>query len=379
MMQKDTIAVHGGSFKDETTNSVIPPMYLSTTFERDDQGLLAPKGFYYTRLDNPNRKALEEKLAMLEEGAEAFAFSSGMSACLAIFQSVLQPGSHFLLPDDCYHGVYYLVEKMLPRWGVTHTEVDMTDLQAVQHAIRSNTVLIMIETPSNPLLKITDIEGILAIARSSGIVVACDDTWTTPYLQQPLAMGADIVYHSSSKFFGGHSDVLGGCVIVRQQNQIAVRLREFQQYGGCVPSPFDCWLLYRSLATLPLRIRKQMENAEKIVDFLAGHPGIEKVFYPGLACHPGHQIAKKQMTQGYGTMLSVAIKGGKKQAMTFAGNLTIFKHATSLGGVESLVDHRRSVEVGIQKSPDNLVRISVGIEHVSDLIEDLTEALKMLR
>lgn len=374
-MKFETKAVHAGNSKDETAGSVSIPLYLSTTFERDDAGAIGPKGFVYTRLNNPNRMALETKLAELENGAEAMAYSSGMAATLAVFQSVLKPGSHVIISDDCYHGVVHLLKNTFARWNVTYTEVDMTLAQNVEVAIQENTKLILIESPSNPQLKITDIEAVAEIAKKRKVILACDNTWATPCIIQPLTLGADLVIHSSTKYFGGHSDVLGGCVVVKEQNELTDRLREFQTIGGVVPSPFDCWLLFRSMATLSLRMKAQSESAMVIAAELSKHPGIEKVFYPGLTSHHNHEVATRQMRGNFGGMLSVLIKGGEKEALNFASRLHLFKHATSLGGVESLVEHRLSVEGDNAKSPPNLIRISVGIEHVDDLISDLNQAL----
>jgi cystathionine gamma-synthase len=329
----------------------------------------------YTRSGNPNRTALETKLAVLERGVEAIAYSSGMAASLAVFQAVLQPGAHVIVSDDCYHGVAHMIKKIYPRWNISYSEVDMTNASNVEKAIKANTKLILVETPSNPQLKIADIEAIGVIAKKNKIVLACDNTWATPCIIQPLTLGADVVIHSSTKYFGGHSDVLGGCVVVKEKNEITERLREFQTIGGVVPSPFDCWLLYRSIATLPIRVNLQSQSAAAIAEVLNKHPKIEKVFYPGLASHVNHEVAARQMKGSFGAMLSVLIKGGEIGAMTFAGKLKVFKHATSLGGVESLVEHRLSAEGENAKSPDNLMRISVGIENVEDLINDLKQAL----
>ena len=374
-MKFETKAVHAGESKDETAGSVSIPLFLSTTFERDEHGVIGPKGFVYTRLNNPNRLALEAKLVELESGAEAIAYSSGMAATLAVFQSVLEPGSHLIISDDCYHGVVHLLKNTFSRWKVTFTEVDMTISENVEKAIQENTKLILVETPSNPQLKITDIEAVAAMAKKRKIVLACDNTWATPCIIQPLNLGADLVIHSSTKYFGGHSDVLGGCVIAKEQNKFTERLREFQTIGGVVPSPFDCWLLFRSMATLSIRLKVQSESASAIAFFLNDHPAIEKVYYPGLSSHFNHEVAAKQMRGSFGGMLSVLVKGGEYEAMAFAGKLKLFKHATSLGGVESLVEHRLSVEGENGKSPANLMRISVGIEHVDDLIADLMQAL----
>ncbi len=369
-MHPDTLSVHAGN-ADDLIGSVVPPINLSTTFERDEAGNIGGKGFIYTRMDNPNRRALETKLALLEGGEEAIAFPSGNSAALAIAEAVLEPGMHLVMPDDCYHGIASLIKNMLGRWRVTHTEVDMTDPRQVERAIQKNTGLILLETPSNPMLKITDIAAVADIARARGILTACDNTWTTPLIQKPLELGVDLVFHSSTKFFGGHSDVLGGVVIVKKKDDISIRLREFQVTGGVVPAPFDCWLLNRSLSTLSLRLGRQVQNAVAIVHFLKTHPLVEKVYYPGLPDHPNHAVAGKQMNGRFGSMISIQVKGGEREALRFAGTLRIFKHATSLGGVESLVEHRRTAEGQSPKSPDNLLRLSIGVEYIDDLIEDL--------
>lgn len=373
-MKFETEAVHAGEQLD-STRSVSSPIYLSTTFERDEHGIIPADGYLYTRSGNPNRAALETKLATLEAGKEAIAYASGMAATLAVCQAVLEPGAHILISDDCYHGVAHLVKKIYPRWNITFTEVDMTAAANVEKAIQSNTKLVLVETPSNPQLKIADIAAIAAIAKRKNVLLACDNTWATPCIIQPLALGADFVIHSSTKYFGGHSDVLGGCVIVKEQNEITNRLREFQTICGVVPSPFDCWLLFRSMATLPLRLEVQARSAAAIADMLDKHPKIEKVFYPGLKSHLNHEVAARQMKGSFGGMLSVLVKGGEKESLAFASRLKVFKHATSLGGVESLIEHRLSAEGENAKSPNNLMRISVGIENVDDLLNDLKQAL----
>ncbi|HVY75604.1 MAG TPA: aminotransferase class I/II-fold pyridoxal phosphate-dependent enzyme [Puia sp.] len=376
-MHPDTLSVHAGHAED-LIGSVVPPINLSTTFERDEAGVIGGKGFIYTRMDNPNRKALEIKLAMLEQGEEAFAFPSGNAAALGVANAVLKPGMHLIMPDDCYHGIAAMIRSLLSRWQVSHTEVDMEKPEQVAEAIRDNTGLILIETPSNPMLKITDIEAVCRIAKQKNICVACDNTWTTPLIQKPFELGANLVFHSSTKFFGGHSDILGGVVIVKNKNEIAQRLREFQVLGGAVPSPFDCWLLNRSLATLSLRLDRQVQNAAAIVQFLKTRPEVEKIYYPGLPEHPNHEIARKQMNGHFGSMISIQVRGGEKEALHFAGSMKLFRHATSLGGVESLVEHRRSAEGAVPKSPGNLLRLSIGVEYIDDLIEDLGLGLHSL-
>lgn len=370
----ETQAVHAGSISDETAGSIAPPIYLSTTFERDEQGGIAPKGYLYTRLGNPNRQALETKIAALEQGAEGFAFSSGMAAMFALCQTVLPSESHILIPDDCYHGISHLVKRMLPAWKIDYTEVDMADVNTVKQAIRTNTKLIVIETPSNPLLKITDISAISQLASLKNIVTVCDNTWATPVITTPLTLGCDFVLHSTTKYMGGHSDVLGGCIVAREANDLSIKLRESQNIGGSAPSPFDCWLINRSLATLSLRVRQQCENAQAIANFLNTHPKIDMVLYPGLKSHAQYDVAQQQMRLP-GGMLSILVKGNQSDALRLTSKLKLFKHATSLGGVESLIEHRLSVEGLHAKSPENLLRVSIGIEHVNDLIDDFKQAL----
>lgn len=373
-MKFETNAVHAGNFEDKTARAVVNPLYLSTTFARDDDG--NPSQFIYSRLGNPNRTALETKFATLEKGADALAFSSGMAAAMAICQSLLRPGDHIIIPDDCYHGVAHLIKNMYSQWQITYSEVDMIDVANVEKAITPHTKMVLIETPSNPLLKIVDIEAVCKIAKNKNIAVTCDNTWATPYIMQPILMGADYVFHSSTKYFGGHSDIIGGCVIVKEKNEGAEKLREYQTIGGAVPSPFDCWLLNRSMATHHVRMAAQAKNAATIAEYLNTHPKIERVFFPGLPHHPNHLVAKRQMKEIYGGMLSVLVKGGREEAMNFANRLSIFKHATSLGGVESLIEHRHSIEGIHAKSPQNLLRLSIGIEQIDDLLNDLREALK---
>lgn len=377
-MHFDTLSVHAGHLDDQI-GSVMSPIHVTTTFERDEAGTIGGKGYIYTRYDNPNRRSLEIKLAALEGGEESFAFPSGMAAALALVQTVLEPGAHIILPDDCYHGISYLIKTIMPRWNVSYSEVDMTDAAAIENAVQKNTKLIIVETPSNPMLKITDIAMVCQIAKSKNILVGCDNTWTTPLIQRPFEFGADLVFHSSTKFFGGHSDVLGGCIVVNKKNELSARIRELQTVGGSVPSPFDCWLLNRSLATLSLRLERQVKNAASIVGFLKTQAMVEKIYYPGLPDHPNHEVAKRQMNGQFGSMISISVKGGEKQALQFAGSMKIFKHATSLGGVESLIEHRRSAEGSSPRSPANLLRLSVGIEFIDDLIGDLTKGFNSLK
>lgn len=377
-MHFDTLSVHAGHLDDEI-GSVMSPIHVTTTFERDEAGVIGGKGYIYTRWDNPNRRGLEIKLALLEGGEEAFAFPSGMAAAMALAQTVLEPETHVIIPDDCYHGISYLIKSMLPKWKITYTEVDMTDIASLENAIQKNTRLIIVETPSNPMLKITDISAVCKIAKSKSILVGCDNTWTTPLIQRPFELGADLVFHSSTKFFGGHSDVLGGCIIIKEKNGLAEKIREYQTIGGAVPSPFDCWLLNRSLSTLSLRLERQVRNAESIAAFLKTEPVVEQVYYPGLPDHPNHEIAKRQMHGLFGSMISITVKGGEEKAIQFAGSMKLFKHATSLGGVESLIEHRRSAEGKSPRSPANLLRLSIGIEYIDDLVKDLSMGFDKLK
>ena len=372
-MKLETLAVHAGRSVEAGTGAVTPSITLSTTFERAEDGSFPHH--VYTRSGNPNRDALESALAALEGGSAALAFASGQAAAAAVFQS-LTAGDHVLMPDDLYHGVRHLTRRVMARLGLAADFVDLSDLSRVAAALRPETRLVWIETPSNPSLKIADIAAVARLAREAGALTVVDNTWATPILQRPLALGADIVMHSTTKYIGGHSDVLGGCLVVRQDADAGLveRLRAAQNLAGGVPSPFDCWLLLRSLPTLPYRVRAQSESAAKVAAFLASHPAIERVNYPGLTSHPGHEVAARQMN-GFGGMLSIQMRGGQPEAMGVAARVRLFIRATSLGGVESLIEHRASVEGADTPTPPNLLRLSVGLEHSDDLIADLTQAL----
>jgi cystathionine gamma-synthase len=347
-----TIAVHAGQHNEEGLSDVILPIHLSTTFQRNEDGTHSE--YNYTRSGNPNRDAVEKKIASIEEANTAISFSSGLAAVNALFENILEPNTHVIIPDDCYHGTRSLLDTFFKRWNVLFDEVDMTDINNIEKCINNSTKLIWMETPSNPQLKIADISAIVTLAKNKNLLTACDSTFATPLLQKPLQMGVDFVMHSSTKFFSGHSDILGGIICTNHNNDISNNIRAYQQTAGAVASPFDCWLLNRSLATFPLRFGMQCSNAFTIANFLDTHPQIERVFYPGLPSHTNHAIAKQQMTNGFGSIISILVKGGKQAALNFAGNLLIFKHATSLGGVESLVEHRRSAEGNHPISPDNL-------------------------
>jgi len=367
----ETVAVHAGHEIDSATGAVATPIHLSTTFQRDAEGTYS-RGFMYSRNDNPNRKALEEGVSALEGGVAAAAFGSGMATAMALF-SALSSGDHVLVHVNAYYGTSRLLATVFERWKLETDFVDMSDLAAVKKALRPRTKLLWMETPSNPLLKIVDIAALAQIAREAGVLSVCDNTWA-PVMQRPLELGTDLSFHSTTKYFGGHCDVMGGIVVTKQNDDFFERVRTIQYTGGAVPSPFDCWLILRGMKTLPLRVRAHSENAAKVADFLARHGKVERVHYPGLNTHPAHDTAKKQMSM-YGGMLSFEARGGREAAMQAAAKTKIFMRATSLGGVESLIEHRASIEGPDSKSPQGLLRCSIGLEHPDDLIEDLDQAL----
>jgi cystathionine gamma-synthase len=371
-MRIETLAVHAGHTVDPTTGAVTTPIHLSSTFERDPDGGYHG-GHVYTRTSNPNRDAVEQSLMQLEGGAAAIAYASGSAATMSVFQA-LGPGDHVLAPDDAYFGTLRQLREIFAAWGLEADTVDMTDLDAVQRALRPTTRIVWVETPSNPLVRVVDILQLAELAHGVGARCVVDNTWATPVLQLPLRLGADLVMHSTTKFLGGHSDLLGGALVAREDDEFVERLRLLQRLGGAVPSPFDCWLLLRGIRTLPWRMRAHCDNAALVAAFLESHPKVEAVHYPGLRSHPGHEIAKVQMND-FGGMLSVQIRGGREAAMALTNNLQLFTRATSLGGTESLIEHRASVEGAMTKAPENLLRVSVGLEHPDDLIEDLDRAL----
>jgi cystathionine gamma-synthase len=370
-MKIETIAVHAGHKIDPATGAVSAPIHLSTTFERDVEGSYS-RGFMYTRNNNPNRQALEEGIAALEGGNAAGAFASGTGATMSIFQA-LNPGDHVLAHVDAYYGTTRLLREIFLRWGLQADFIDMSDLSAVKKALRPKTKLAWMETPSNPLLKVVDLAEISKIVHDAGAHCVCDNTWA-PVLQRPFDLGADFILHSTTKYFGGHCDVLGGIVVAKNESELFQRIRSIQYEGGAVPSPFDCWLVLRGMRTLPWRMRAHSENAAKVADFLAAHGKVEQVHYPGLKSHPGHAIAQKQMSM-FGGMLSFEAKGGRDSAMKVANGTKIFTRATSLGGVESLIEHRASIEGPGTQSPEGLLRLSIGLENADDLIADLDQAL----
>ena len=372
-MKLETLAIHAGREPDPATGALREPIHLATTFERSADGSY-PRGYFYSRSGNPNRTALERAVAALEGGHEAVAFASGSAATLAVF-TLAASGGRVVCSSDCYHGTAKQLREILPRWGATAEFVDTTDLDAVRRALEPGATLLWVETPSNPLLRVSDLAALAEIAHACGALLGCDNTFASPVLQQPFTFGADLVMHSTTKYLGGHSDVLGGIVVVRAASAELEGLRHFQGAGGGVPSPFDCWLLLRSLPTLPLRVRQQSANALAVARFLEADGRVEVVNYPGLERHPGHALAARQMRDGYGAVVSFQVPGGATEALAVAARAQLFTRATSLGGVESLIEHRASMEGPLSQTPPNLIRMSVGLENVTDLVADLDQAL----
>ena len=367
----ETACVHAGRHVDPATGAVAPPIHLSTTFERRPD--YSPEGYIYGRSANPNREQLETCLAALEEGAAAMAFASGSAAASTVFQA-LKPGDHVVCTRDAYHNILRILREVMTSWSLKVSFVDACDLDAVRSAVTKETRLIWVESPSNPLLKITDLAAVAEIAHQAGAYAVCDSTFASPVLQRPLAFGLDLVLHSATKYLGGHSDVVGGVLVAREMGPLAERLRYLQGTGGAIPSPFDCWLVLRGTATLGVRVRAQSDSALKLARWLEQHGGVERVLHPGLESHPQHALAKRQMS-GFGAMLSFCVHGGEAAAKQVAGRVKLFTRATSLGGVESLIEHRASVEGPESPTPKNLLRVSVGLEHPNDLIADLEQAL----
>jgi cystathionine gamma-synthase len=371
-MEFDTQLIHAGNSCDPTTGALVPPIHLSTTFERDPNGDYS-RGYIYGRSDNPNRKALEATLAQLEGGAEAMTFASGSAATFCLLQS-LKTGDHVIAPQNVYFGVQEMLKRVFAPWGLAFSLVDTTDLDAVEAACIPNTRLILIETPSNPQMAITNIAALSQVAHQHEAYLACDNTLASPALQRPLALGADFVIHATTKYLAGHSDVIGGAVIAQQSTPLWEQMRLVQTIGGVIPSPFDCWLTLRGLQTLSLRVQQQSSNAQTIAEFLHHHPAVEKVLYPGLTNHPGHEVARQQM-KAFGGLLSVQIKGDGDEAMATVARTKLFTRATSFGGTHSTLEHRASMEAPGTKTPQNLIRLSIGLEAVEDLITDLEQAL----
>lgn len=372
-----TKAIHAGFRPDPATGAVNPPIYASSTFAQDGVGGLRG-GFEYARTGNPTRAALETALAAVEEGRFARAFGSGMAATDCALRALLRPGDHLIIPDDAYGGTFRLIDKVFTGWGVSYTPVALSDLTAVRAELTDKTRLIWVETPTNPLLSIADIEAIAAIGRDASVRVLVDNTFASPALQQPLTLGADVVLHSTTKYIGGHSDVVGGALITDDE-ELDTAFAFLQNGAGAVPGPFDAYLTLRGLKTLVLRMQRHCENAAAVVEFLSGHPAVSTVLYPGLPGHPGHDVAARQM-RGFGGIVSVRMRDGRRAAEELCARTRVFILAESLGGVESLIEHPGSMThastAGSQlEVPDDLVRLSVGVEDVADLLADLEQAL----
>jgi cystathionine gamma-synthase len=374
----ETLAVHAGQAPDELTGSVVPPIHLGTTYAQEKVG--EHKGFEYSRTGNPTRATLEEALATLEGASRGFAFASGMAAEDAVLR-FCRPGDHVVIPNDAYGGTYRLIARVHAEYGLQFSPADLGDPRAVALALRPTTKLIWAETPTNPHLRIADIRALAELAHGRGARLVVDNTFATPYLQQPLLLGADVVVHSMTKYLGGHSDVVGGFVATSDQ-EVAERVGFLQNATGAVPSPFDCYLVLRGMKTLAVRLDRQCASAARIAEFLAGHRAVAEVLYPGLEGHPGHDVAKAQM-RDYGAMVSFVLAGGEKAALQVAASTELFTLAESLGAVESLIEHpARMTHVSVAGSElevnPGLLRLSVGLETLEDLLADLTEALGRL-
>lgn len=372
-----TRAIHAGYRPDPATGAVNAPIYASSTFAQDGVGGLRG-GFEYARTGNPTRSVLEAALAAVESGGFGRAFSSGMAAADCALRAVLRPGDHIVIPDDAYGGTFRLIDKVFRQWGVDHTPVPLSDLDAVRAALAPNTRMIWVETPTNPLLSVADISAVAELARPAGATVLVDNTFASPALQQPLALGADIVLHSTTKYIGGHSDVVGGA-LVTDDEELDGKFAFLQNGAGAVPGPFEAYLTLRGLKTLQVRMQRHSENAARVAEFLAEHPAVAGVLYPGLPGHPGHRVAARQMS-GFGGMVSIRMRGGVAAARKLCAATEIFILAESLGGVESLIEHPGAMThastAGSQlEVPEDLVRLSVGIEDCADLLADLEQAL----
>ncbi|HYN19855.1 MAG TPA: aminotransferase class I/II-fold pyridoxal phosphate-dependent enzyme [Thermoanaerobaculia bacterium] len=372
-MKFETLAVHAGQAVDPATGSVAPPIYLSTTFARDPEGVPIG-GHTYIRESNPNETQLENALAALEGGGAALVFASGMAAGVALLQT-LSPGSHVVFPEDVYYGYRATAEQFLPSWGISSSFVDMSDLAAFAAAIRPDTRLVWLESPSNPLLKVTDIQAAVDLAGRSGALTVIDNTFATPVLQRPVELGVDVILHSTTKYFGGHSDVQGGALVFARRDDLVEKADHLRHVLGAVASPFNCWLVLRGLRSLACRVAVQSAGALAVANALSNLPGIGAVHYPGLPSNPGHEIAKRQMS-AFGGILSFQLSGGREAALQTVGKVRLFTRATSLGGVESLIEHRATSEGPQSRTPQDLIRLSIGLEHPDDLIADLRQALQ---
>jgi cystathionine gamma-synthase len=373
----ETLAIHAGQQPDPLTGAVVPPIYATSTYAQDGVGGLR-QGYEYSRTANPTRTALEECLAALEGGRRALAFASGMAAEDTLLRTILQPGDHIVIPDDAYGGTFRLVSRVAQRWGVSWSVGRMTDPETVRAAMRPETKVVWVETPTNPMLGIADITALADLTHAAGALLVVDNTFATPYLQQPLALGADAIVHSTTKYCGGHSDVVGGALVIADDG-LGDDLAFHQNAIGAIAGPFDAWLVLRGLRTLGVRMDRHCDNAERIVDQLVAHPRVTEVFYPGLAAHPGHEVAAKQMRR-FGGMVSFRVAGGETEALEVCRRARLFTLGESLGGVESLIEHpakmtHASVAGSPLEVPADLVRLSVGIESIEDLCSDLAQAL----
>ena len=374
----ETRAIHAGQKPDPRTGAVIVPIYQTSTYAQDGVGGTREGDYEYSRTANPTRSALEEALAALEGGRHALAFASGMAASDVVLRSTLRPGDHLVLGNDAYGGTFRLIDKVLSLWGIEHTVADLADIEEVRAAVRPETKLIWCETPTNPLLGIADIAALAGVAHGVGARLVVDNTFATPYLQNPLALGADIVLHSTTKYLGGHSDVVGGAVVTNE-DELREQLFYLRNAAGAVPGPFDAWLTLRGIKTLALRMERHSDNAELIAHTLLRHPKVSKVYYPGRPEHPGHEIAAKQMRR-FGGMISFSHVDGEEAALEVASRTKLFILAESLGGIESLIEHpgrmtHASTAGSTLQVPADLLRLSVGIEDGRDLVADLTTAL----
>ncbi|MFD9036300.1 cystathionine gamma-synthase [Streptomyces sp. NPDC059567] len=373
----ETRAIHAGNTADPLTGAVVPPIYQVSTYKQDGVGGLRG-GYEYSRSANPTRTALEENLAALEGGRRGLAFASGLAAEDCLLRTLLAPGDHVVIPNDAYGGTFRLFAKVVQRWGVDFSVADTSDVEAVRAAVNDRTKVIWVETPSNPLLGITDIAAVADVARTAGAKLVVDNTFASPYLQQPLSLGADVVVHSLTKYMGGHSDVVGGALVTADE-ALGEELAYHQNAMGAVAGPFDSWIVLRGIKTLAVRMDRHSENAGKVVEMLTQHPKVTQVLYPGLPEHPGHEIAAKQM-KAFGGMISFRVAGGEEAAVEVCNRAKLFTLGESLGGVESLIEHpgrmtHASVAGSALEVPADLVRLSVGIENVDDLLADLRQAL----
>ncbi|MFF1477620.1 cystathionine gamma-synthase [Streptomyces sp. NPDC058301] len=373
----ETIAIHAGNTADPLTGAVVPPIYQVSTYKQDGVGGLRG-GYEYSRSANPTRTALEENLAALEGGVRGLAFASGLAAEDCLLRTLLAPGDHVVIPNDAYGGTFRLFAKVVSRWGVEWSVADTSDPASVRAAVTDRTKAIWVETPSNPLLGITDIAAVAAVAKDAGAKLVVDNTFASPYLQQPLALGADVVVHSLTKYMGGHSDVVGGALVTNSA-ELSEELAYHQNAMGAVAGPFDSWLVLRGIKTLAVRMDRHSENAGKIAEMLTRHPKVSQVLYPGLPEHPGHEVAAKQM-RAFGGMISFRVTGGEQEAVDLCARTKVFTLGESLGGVESLIEHpgrmtHASVAGSALEVPGDLVRLSVGIENADDLLADLQQAL----